>query len=97
VWNGQIDIAGAVGVVDAKYHFNDGQPITTTRPAGGEATEETEKVVHADGTEISWTAAVHGKYDGLRVKITSKTAEVSGTIKVGNFTVPFTVTEEPKK
>ena len=45
----------------------------------------------AAGSTVKWEAAVVGALDGLRIKITSPAAEIHGTLKAGNFTIPLVI------
>ena len=96
IWDGSLTITGGTGLVDAKYHFNEAKPGTpqaalATRPD----VHGPDVLIKGEGPEIVWKAAVHGAYDGLRIKITSDNANVSGTIVAGKFTVPVKIAAAP--
>lgn len=49
-----------------------------------------------EGKEIVWQAGVVGALDGLMIKITSDTADITGTIVAGKHTVPLKITGAPQ-
>ena len=59
------------------------------QPGPGSGRDELEQ---SAGKEIVWEAGVVGALDGLMIKITSDSADITGTIVAGKFTVPFKIT-----
>jgi hypothetical protein len=95
-WDGSLALAGATGVIDQKIQFDDGRPKTTTAAApkkneGPRVGSGRDEVEVAAGATIKWEAAVVGVIDGVRIKITSPTAEIHGTLIAGKFTLPLVI------
>ena len=60
-------------------------------PHAGSGRDEVEI---AAGPEVEWKAGVVGVLDGLRIKITSPTGTIKGTLVAEKFTIPVVITPE---
>lgn len=99
-WNGNLKLSvPAVGAIDEKIQFDDGVGKASTKPttvvakpkapasSGPHAGSGRDEVEVAAGADVTWEAAVVGALDGLRIKITSSSPVMDGTLVAGKFTV----------
>jgi hypothetical protein len=63
----------------------------------GEGSGHDEIIKDSDISMVAWKSGIVGATDGLLIKLTLKKAETKGTIKAGNFTIPFEITPAPEK
>jgi hypothetical protein len=101
-WDGSLDLVTGVGEVDKKIQFDDkgGERFLAHHPGASTQSAATEPhegsgrdlLVDKAGAHIEWKAGVVGALDGLRIKITSATPTVKGTLKAGNFEIPLNIT-----
>jgi hypothetical protein len=94
-WDGSLDLTTGTGEIDKKIQFDDkgGHALVPHNPAKAGPHEGSGRdfVVDRAGSHITWEAGVVGALDGLRIKITSSTPVVQGTLKAGNFEIPISI------
>jgi len=106
-WDGGLKLAGgARAIIENKIQFEDkGKPAAasaknngkngTGTVAGPHVGSGRDEVEIAAGPLIEWKSGVVGILDGLRIKITSPIATISGTLIAGKFTIPINITLAP--
>ncbi len=80
------------GTARPMFHRERPASRPSAEPGPGSGRDE---LIKASGNPIVWKAGVVGALDGLMIKITSETGEMTGTIKAGKFDVPFKITPAP--
>ena len=98
-WDGSVDITSGTGLVIHKIQFDDQSNHKLTppgkTPAGPGPGSGRDQLLTSEGTKIEWKAGVVGALDGLAIRITNASSLMTGTIKAGNFTIPFTIGPAP--
>jgi hypothetical protein len=92
-WDGSIELTGATGQLVRKIQFEDSwQRKSATRSKAAQGPQVgtgRDQMITTSGAKIEWKAAVVGVLDGVVVKITSDTPDVSGVVKAGAHSVAF--------
>ena len=104
-WDGSLALTGATGAIDEKIQFDDKtgkhKSIAVNPKKAAKAAEGPhegsgrDEVLDASGPKVDWKAGVVGVLDGLRIKITSDSPNISATLTAGKFTLPLAIIPEP--